>query len=332
MPLLYVVQHDITKMQVDAIVNAANPTLLGGGGDGCIHRAAGPALRAACQALGGCQTGEAKITAGYRLPCRYVIQTVGPIWQDGAHSEADALASCYRASLTLASSHDCATVAFPLIASGAYGFPVEQAFAVARSAICGFLADHELTVYLVFFNRTSSFLDSSLRHDVTAYVEDRSETMRRAESAARRDKQCKAAFPKAEPCQSAPVLLQAERGLTDYLDDADESFSQMLLRLIDHRGMTDAQCYKKATIDRKLFSKIRGDKSYRPSKTTAVAFAVALELSLPETEAFLRTAGFALSKSNKFDRIITYFLLQGVYDVFTINEALFEFDQSLLGA
>ena len=339
---LEIVRNDITKMKVDAIVNAANESLLGGGGvDGAIHRAAGSELLAECRTLGGCKTGKAKITGGYNLPAKYVIHTVGPIYDDGKHGEKALLESCYRESLALAKEHNCETIAFPLISSGVYGYPKDQALKVAIDIISDFLLENEMTVYIVIFDKPAYKISEKLFSDIAEYINDNYVDehtdysrerirMNALPPMAPRKRRKKSDDDFLEMCDCKAML--AEDDLDAKLKQIDESFSQMLLRKIDEKGMTDAECYKKANIDRKLFSKIRSDINYKPSKPTALAFAISLELSLAETEDMLRKAGFALSHSNKFDIIIEYFISKGNYNIFEINEALFAFDQSLLGA
>lgn len=332
---LEIVRNDITKMKVDAIVNAANESLLGGGGvDGAIHYAAGPKLLAECKTLGGCKTGKAKITGGYNLPAKYVIHTVGPIYKDGKHGEKALLESCYRESLALAKEHNCETVAFPLISSGVYGYPKDQALKVATQVISDFLLENDMTVYIVIFDKAAYKISEKLFSDIAEYIDetcvDRSTDYRRESMRMNAPMQASVGLFEADLCECK--ALSAEDDLNAKLNQIDESFSQMLLRKIDEKGMTDAQVYKKANIDRKLFSKIRSDVHYKPSKPTAIAFAISLELTLDETEDMLKKAGFALSHSNKFDIIIEYFISRGNYNIFEINEALFAFDQSLLGA
>jgi O-acetyl-ADP-ribose deacetylase (regulator of RNase III) len=336
---LEIVRNDITKMTVDAIVNAANESLLGGGGvDGAIHYAAGPELLAECKTLGGCKTGKAKITGGYNLPAKYVIHTVGPIYEDGKHGEKVLLESCYRESLALAKGHNCEMVAFPLISSGVYRYPKDQALKVAIDVISDFLLENEMKVYIVIFDKTAYKISEKLFSDIAEYIDDNYVD----EHTDYRRERSRMNYP----CQSVMIgsaqpeyldlceckAMAPKEDLDAKLKQIDESFSQMLLRKIDEKGMTDAECYKKANIDRKLFSKIRSDVHYKPSKPTAIAFAISLELSLDDTEDMLKKAGFALSHSNKFDIIIEYFISKGNYNIFEINEALFAFDQSLLGA
>ncbi|MBR3077862.1 MAG: O-acetyl-ADP-ribose deacetylase [Oscillospiraceae bacterium] len=391
----HIIRADITTLKVDAIVNAANPSLLGGGGvDGAIHRAAGPALREYCAGLGGCQVGQAKRSPGFALPAKWVIHTVGPVWCGGSRNEEALLSACYRNSLALALEAGCGSVAFPLISAGAYGYPKDQALQIAVREIGAFLLRHEMEVTLCVYDRTSFRLSGRLFAEVQSYLDrwlpepDRSREPGRqwaldsmaaqaspappsppyaaakpsgAQAPASAKQRKKSLFPlpgkkkdarqgaqAAVSPQAAPPAPAEQEALFDaacaYAEAArpaeldqrlrclDESFSQMLLRKIDEKGMTDAACYKRANVDRKLFSKIRSDPGYRPSKPTAIAFAIALELPLPEARELLMKAGFALSHSNKFDIIIEYFIANGRYDIFEINETLFAFDQSLLGA
>ena len=308
---LHIVQNDITTMGVDAIVNAANESLLGGGGvDGAIHRAAGPELLRECRTLGGCGTGQAKITKGYRLPARFVIHTVGPIWRGGGHGERELLASAYRNSLELARAYGCETVAFPLTSSGVYGYPKDQALRVAVDTIGDFLLSYDMTVYLVIFDRAAYTIGGKLFADIAAYIDGRYvsgyEDDSRAEQKEGQFMACAGALigsaeaAEAPPCAGGP-------------------------------GITDAQCCKRANLDQRLFSKVRRDARYRPAKPTAMAFAVALELPLEEAGKLLGKAGFTFSRASRFDIIVEYFIVHGNYNIFAINEALFAFGQSQLG-
>lgn len=322
-----IVRNDLTKMAVDAIVNAANPTLLGGGGvDGAIHRAAGPQLLAECRTLGGCRTGEAKLTGGYRLPCRYVIHTVGPVWRGGTHGERAQLAACYRNSLALAKAHGCESVAFPLISAGAYGYPKAQAMQAAVETIAAFLMENDMTVYLVVFARDAFELGGKLFHEVKAYIDD--VYVDEHTDAAWERMRCQNLADECVMCESP---MGEAASLNELLEQVDEGFSQTLLRMIDEKHMTDAECYKRANIDRRLFSKIRNNPDYRPGKSTVLAFAVALRLTLAETRALLERAGFALSHSSKLDIVVEYCIRTGHYDVIEINQILFELDLPLLG-
>lgn len=344
---LQIIRNDITKLSCDAVVNAANSTLLGGGGvDGAIHKAAGKGLLLECMKLGGCKVGQAKITSAYKLPCRYVIHTVGPKWKGGQNGERELLESCYLESLKLATDNGCESIAFPLISSGVYGYPKEQALRVAVDSITSFLIENDLLVYIVIFDRASFQISEKLFSDITSFIDDKyvdthfdfkrtqcdewGESTLLAETRIIPEEETGDLLtPTAQLLQS--VAMPKAASLEEMVKQIDESFTEMLLRKIDEKGMTDSQCYKKANIDRKLFSKIRSDIHYHPSKTTAIAFAIALELSLEETKDMLMKAGFALSHSNKFDIIIEYFITSENYNVFEINEALFAFDQSLLG-
>jgi O-acetyl-ADP-ribose deacetylase (regulator of RNase III) len=328
-------------MSVDAIVNAANTALRRGGGVcGAIFSAAGAdKLQEECDNIGKCNTGEAVITSGYNLPAKYIIHTVGPIWSGGSSGEAELLHKCYTNSLKLALQHQCKSIAFPLISSGIYGYPKEQALQIAISAIAEFLLTHEMMVYLVVYDKKAYVLSEKLFSAIEKYIDDNyvegHRDIRRRKGIENYELQqleyMQESYTVCEVC--APISAGKEkRSLDDVLGQLDESFSQMLLRLIDEKGLTDVATYKRANIDRKLFSKIRSNKDYNPSKVTAIAFAIALELNLDETRDLLSKAGYTLSHSSRFDVIIEYFIEEGNYNIYEINEALFVFDQALLGA
>lgn len=327
---LEIIRNDITKLKVDAIVNASNTKLKKGGGvSGAIFAAAGEeALQKACDAIGHCGIGEAVITGAFGLSAKYIIHTVGPIWEGGEKNEEALLHHCYENSLKLASSHKCNSVAFPLISSGTYGFPKDKAFNTAVSAISSFLMDHDMKVYLVVYDKKAVAISEKLFANIQQYIDDHYEEehsfVRTSCEYYDHEIQYNLFVGKA-------VSLKKKRKLEDLIVNLDETFSQMLLRLIDEKGFADVETYKKANIDRKLFSKIKSNKDYNPKKSTALAFAIALELNLDETLDLLGKAGYTLSNSSKFDTIIRFFIDSEVYDIYTINQALFYYDQLLLG-
>jgi O-acetyl-ADP-ribose deacetylase (regulator of RNase III) len=337
---LEIVRNDITKMKVDAIVNAANPALKKGGGVcGAIFHAAGEIeLQAACDKIGGCPFGQAVITEGFRLPAKYIIHTPGPIWQGGEKNEAETLQASYENSLKLAIENHCQSIAFPLISTGIYGYPKEEALQIAVSTITSFLMNHDMTVYLVVFDKKSFGISQKLFAAISQYIDEH--YVDEALSIYGRSRNIN--IEKME-CLSCPEIVEhniceegeilpKQRRLEDLVNQLDETFSERLLRFIDEKGLTDSETYNRANIDRRLFSKIRNDPHYNPRKKTAIAFAIALELNLDETIDLLAAAGYTLSNSSKFDVIVQYFIEESNYNIHELNEALFAFEQPLLGA
>lgn len=329
---LEIVRNDLTKMDVDAIVNAANSELqMGGGVCGSIFIAAGvKELQKACDEIGQCSVGEAVLTEGFRLQSTHIIHTVGPVWRGGKHNEEKLLQSCYKNSLAMAASLNLESIAFPVISSGIYGYPKEQALQVAISTIQEFLMNHEIMVYLVVFDKQSFGFSEKLFKSIHQYIDEHyveeHELRYSRNQRVEQEIQSQHSYVVEEQIQDL-----TKRSLEDMLGQIDESFSQRLLRFIDEKGMTDADTYKKANLDRRLFSKIRNSPEYTPLKKTAIAFAIALELDLDETKDLLDKAGYTLSQSSKFDLIIHFFIEQKNYNIYAINEALFTFDQVLLG-
>ena len=337
-----IVRQDITKMKVDAIVNAANTDLqMGGGVCGAIFKAAGAAqLQAACDKLAPIKTGEAVITSGFDLPAKFVIHAAAPVYRyQNAEQSEKLLRSAYMESLRLAIENNCESIAFPLISSGIYGYPKDEALQVATAAIQDFLINNDIDITLVVFDKSAFTVSRELLGAVESYIDEHYVDTHQIKRRKLLDVERQAISEADERANifNEPLLeemlapIGAPAPLDDLVGNLDEPFSQMLLRLIDAKGMTDVEVYKRANLDRKLFSKIRSNKGYMPSKRTAIALAVALELSLDETDDLLERAGYALSHAVKFDVIVEYFITNGKYDVFEINEVLFEYDQPLLG-
>ena len=335
-----IVRNDISRMGADVLVNAANERLAPGGGVcGALYAAAGfDRMLEACRAIGGCPTGGAVTTPGFDLPCRWVVHAVGPVWGGGGHGEEALLRRCYQSVFAEVERLGAESVAFPLISAGIYGYPVAEALEVAREEAAAFLDRRpDVDVTLVVFSRdvvaAGVALMGELREFIgDAYVEespfmcDRRAELDMATPMTWRSVPAPRAVAR---CAAAP---ESKDELVERLAHLDASFSQALLALIDERGLTDAEVYKRANLSRQLFSKIRSRADYRPSKPTAVALAMALGLSLGETRALLARAGLALSRSSRFDVIVEFYLARGVHDVITVNEALFSFDQPLIGS
>ncbi len=337
MPLT-IIRNDIVKVECDAIVNAANSPLEPGGGVcGAIFAAAGKEkLIKACKKIGFCDIGKAVITDGFDLNAKYIIHTVGPIYGEDPENEAQQLYSCYESSLLLAKKKGLSSIAFPLISSGIFGYPKHEALKIANSAIKDFLFENDMQVFIVVYDKDSYDIGKAMFLSVKSYIDER--LVRIDERRVIKPKPlCTANYCLGEEVSScAPMAPSSpfgakKRSFSELIEIKTETFSEMLLRLIDEKGMTDVEVYKRANIDRKLFSKIR-KKDYSPKKTTAIALVIALKLNMDEAKDLLSRAGFAFSECSKFDIIIEYFIENGNYDIFEINETLFAFDEQLLGA
>lgn len=351
-----IIRDDITRLETDAIVNAANSKLLAGGGVcGAIFSAAGvDELQKECDKIGYCGIGEAVITKGYKLKAKYVIHTVGPIYGQDPTNEERQLYSCYESSLKLAKKKRVKSIAFPVISSGIYGYPKTEAIKIATRAIRDFLLENEMDVYLVVYDQKAFQISEKLFNDVQSYIDEKfikpDDRRRVPEDSAVRESynvfapqqamqdacleermEAPKMYPSATIGSADAKGLKKKKSLEDLMNMKVETFSEMLLRMVDEKGMTDVEVYKRANIDRKLFSKIR-KKDYTPKKVTVVALIIALKLNMKEARELLGRAGFAFTQSSKFDIIIEYFIEQGNYDIFEINETLFAFDQQLLGA
>ena len=337
---LQIIRQDITKMRVDAIVNTTNEEMIGYSGvDLAVHTIAGPELDEECSKIAPLFLGQAKITKAYNLPSKYVIHTSGPVWRGGNYDESDILRSCYEESLKLAVENKCNSIAFPLISSGVYQYPKDQVLKFAIHIITEFLFDHELTVYICVFDKESYSFSQKLFNDIQEFIDDEYVDEHDEDFYEEYDEETDGSVMLSK-CLQAPMIMadleepNSAKGLSlqEYIDQMDMSFQEMLFDLIDKSGMTDVECYKRANVDKRTFSKIKSNKDHRPSKQTVIAFAISLRLDLDETQALLATVGFTLSKSNVFDKIIRYFIHNKNYNIFEINEALFEFDQVLLGS
>ncbi len=320
---LQIIRQDITLIKCDAVVNPTDSLLSGSGGaDAAIHDAAGARLYEHCEGIGSLSVGEAIITPAYDMPyCKHIIHVAGPMWRGGLDGERVLLRSCYLEALKLAWENKCRSVAFPLIASGTYGYPKDKVLKLATATISEFLLKHEMDIYLVVYDVDSYEISKSLKSELDKYI---NRVYRGEEIFEER------AFYTAK---AMPMRAYDEADFATLPDfELDKGFSDTLFDYIDAKGVTDVEAYKRSNVSRKVFSKIKCTKNYTPSKITAVSFAIGLRLNLEETEHLLGTAGMCLSRSSKFDVIIEYFIKTGKYqDIHEVNETLYQYDQVLLG-
>lgn len=326
-----IVRNDITNMQVDAIVNAASRLpRVGAGVDSAIHKKAGPSLLAARKEIGYIRPGTAAITPSFGLGAEYVIHAATPTWIDGAHGEAEALRSAYDMSLALAAERGCDSIAFPLLASGNHGFPKQKALQVAVAAFSEFLMENEMQIYLVVFGKESLRLSEKLVHNVACYIDEN--YVDAYEQTLRPRYQMSRNLEMSDVCMASMPCEESSLSLDEYIKNKDAGFTETLLSLIKKKGLKNATVYKRANISKQHFSKLINDPNAKPSKQTAIALSLALELDLDATRDLIGRAGYALTNSSTFDLIIRYFIEHGQFNVIEINIALYEFDQSLLGA
>ena len=370
-----IVRNDITKMQVDAIVNTANPSPgYGAGIDTAVYEAAGvEELLSKRREIGSVDPGNSFITDGYRLPARFIIHTVGTAWHGGGEGEEAVIRACYKSVFALALENGIESLAIPLLASRSYGFPKGIALRIALSEIESFMSEHDMELYLVVFDEKSFALSLELYGDIDSYisenyVEERALEEYPAEEAAvergfygspppgtakktqsgfegsffkrfsesvrsgKKEKAYQAASTADQSIlEDSEVSLNLDRSLDDVIGNLDKTFMELVFSFADEKGMTDVEVQKKANLDRKAFSKLKCGTTRNPSKSTALALAVALELNLDDTKDLLSRAGFALSPCSKQDIIVQYFIEREAYDIYEINVALFEHGEQLLG-
>lgn len=360
-----IVRNDITKMHVDAIVNTANPhPQVGAGTDTAVYEAAGfEELLVKRREIGEIERGHSVITSGYKLPAKYIIHTVGTSWQGGEQGEETVIRNCYRSAFQLALDNNIESLAIPLLASGSYGFPKGIALRIALSEIESFMLEHDIELFLVVFDEKSFALSTELYGDIDEYinnnyVEERVEEEYRSAPQAFGDadysrasgrqsmsfvgatsafaekaaKKLRVSKPKSVDSSMLCEETVVKKSLDDVIKNLDKSFMELVFSFADAKGMTDVEVQKKANLDRKAFSKLKCGTTKNPSKSTALALAVALELNLDDTRDLLARAGLALSPCSKQDVIVQYFIEREAFDIYEINIALFEHGEQTLGS
>lgn len=339
-------RNDITRVKADVIVNTANPMpTYAGGTDAAIYRAAGETeLLVARKKIGRIDPGNVEFTPAFNLSAKYIFHAVGPKWIDGTHEEFDILKSCYEKSLALAIELKCKSIAFPLIATGVYGFPRDKALQIAMSTIEAFLMKNDIDVIMVVFDKASFELTGKVVDKVREYVDsnyveeahirefdidvelEEEEYMfirRRNQRRINRYTDSDTASLDLESTEKL-VTTSTKVNLDKMLENNEKTFQQRLFEIIDERKLTGPQVYKNY-ITKQVYSKIQSDVYYSPSKPTAIALCLSLHLSIEETLDLINRAGWTLSPSNKADIIIKGCIINKVYKLMDINSILFDY-------
>ena len=314
-----IVRNDLTKMQVDAIVNTANEeSTYGDGTDKAVYEAAGmEELLEARRKIGYLEEGQAAITPGFRLPAKYIIHAVSPFYWDGESGEEQKLRACYRNSLNLAEQYNCKSIAFPLIATGSFGYPKEEGMRIALDEINAFLLHHNMLIYLVVFDGKATKLGFSLYPNLEVYIDQKYVCDKRE------SEYCDRYFA-SDTEEVEYAVIQDDSTIEERMAEMTDTFQKQLLYLINKKGFTNAEVYKRAIVTKQLFSKIKKDPNYHPDKATAMRLCVGAKLSMDETKDLLARAGYALSPCDKTDIIFSYFIEHCIYDMIEIDITLEE--------
>ena len=341
-------------MRCDAIVNTANTKpIIGSGCDYAVYKAAGKRRLSEYREknIGEVPEGDVFLTPGFRLPAHYIIHAVSPHYIDGVHGEEEKLRDCYRKSLSLAWEQQCRSIAFPVISTGSFGYPKEEGIRIAADEIQAFLQNHEMLIYLVVFDAQSARYGKRFDKDLQAYIDENYVGAKHHEEysiqtmALRRDLDDESFSPYENDLYEDDLYEEDsdedseeeneftelhESKLEERMKHLSDSFSEYLLYLIEEKGMTNADVYKRALVDKKTFSKIKNHADYQPQKMTAMCLCMGAKLNLDETRDLLTRAGYALSPCDKTDIIFSYFIENQIYDMIELDIQLEEHGLSCL--
>ena len=345
-----IVRNDLTKMEVDIIVNTANEApIYSTGTDTAVYKAAGEEeLLAARKKIGFMEEGEVAITPGFKLPAKYIIHAVSPCYIDGTFNEEEKLRSCYRDSLRLAAEYNCKSIAFPLIATGSFGYPKEEGLRIAVDEINAFLLEQDMLIYLVVFDNRATELGKKLYPDLEAYIDFHYVCEKRKEEYGNRyfdsprkgmarfeEREEICFYEEADDCSVKSVFdmdysdycnfqEESHKALKERMKHLSDTFQEYLFYLIEQKKLKNADVYNKVCMSKQTFSKIKNNPDYHPDKSTAMRLCIGVGLNLDETKDLLARAGYALSPCDKRDIIFSYFIERRFYDLMEIDIVLEE--------